>query len=159
MKKSKVQTVFQKLEKLSVKELLDVSEKIKVLVLNAHNITNSNHIESCHTAYSHGHKELTYAEKVLVDNTHFVPAVKCIIERTGLGLVESKRLMDSYRNSGRNAIGEMKSTTPETFNGLNNREKDLINQGRLVEAIKHLRERCGLSLRDAHFEVDKWRSK
>jgi len=85
-----------------------------------------------------------------IKSGHTVEAIKLIREQTGLGLKEAKDLVDSYLAGGPDKV-------VSTGNGeLPLQAVNLLEAGKLIEAIKVTRVSLGLGLRDAKERVEQY---
>src|SRR3990167_7039470 len=83
-----------------------------------------------------------------------IEAVKLLREATGLGLKEAKDLIDQHHR-GRTttiAVGDTASTLPPEV-------LSALQQGKKIEAIRLLREKTGLGLKDAKEAVESIQAK
>ena len=76
-----------------------------------------------------------------------IDAIKRLREVTGMGLAEAKLLADDPDLRSR------RKPPPGSGKGLTARAQGLLRQGKMIEAVKALREERGIGLKDAHDEV------
>lgn len=112
--------------------------------------------------------ECSESEKSLIDHGDFIGAIKEIRSRTGLYLKDAKAVADHYRksaeHSARRLALEAKGSTSETQRetavqgDLTDVEQRLVTEHKVIEAIRSVRARTGLGLKDAKDLVDRFRS-
>lgn len=90
----------------------------------------------------------------LLQNGHFIAALKHYRERNGVGLAEAKAALDAWRaQAGHHEqaaqVVENVVTDPQIVAA--------IRKGKIIEAIKLYRAKTGVSLQDAKEAIDDWR--
>ncbi|MEW1930975.1 hypothetical protein AB0362_02230 [Rhodococcus sp. NPDC079359] len=87
-----------------------------------------------------------------------VQAIKVFRERTGAGLVDAKNAIESVQRGepfpSSATIVDAAQSGPTPWDDLIPRLQSLKSEGKAISAIKLLRDRTGLSLRDAKNAVD-----
>ncbi|MFI8569392.1 hypothetical protein ACIGGF_22810 [Rhodococcus sp. NPDC078407] len=88
-----------------------------------------------------------------------VQAIKVFRERTGAGLLDAKNAIEAMQRGAQfpapSTILDAASSGPVRWDDLLPRLTALKSEGKAIAAIKLLRDRTGLSLRDAKNAVDK----
>lgn len=82
-----------------------------------------------------------------------IEAIKALRVAWGLGLRDAKNAIEAYEHGGAPAM-HGRLTTDDSDSGLPLEVIDAIRSNRKIEAIKVLRERRGLGLREAKEQVD-----
>lgn len=83
-----------------------------------------------------------------------VEAVKLVREQTGLGLKEAKDAIDGYLGIPGQGSGAAASVGKPDTPGVSSLALFALEKGRLIDAIKHVREDTGLGLKDAKEHVE-----
>ncbi|WP_415974689.1 hypothetical protein [Rhodococcus sp. 077-4] len=87
-----------------------------------------------------------------------IQAIKIFRERTGAGLLDAKNAIESLQRGGQfppsSTILDAAQAGPVPWDDLIPRLSTLKSEGKAIAAIKLLRDRTGLSLRDAKNAVD-----
>lgn len=88
-----------------------------------------------------------------------VKAIKRLREFTGLGLVDAKRLIDTWQPLAGSVAGPIALANPAAeLSPTAGAEIDrLVAEGRLVVAIKAYREATGVGLKEAKQIIERWR--
>lgn len=110
--------------------------------------------------------DLAGAVRMVLERGNKIEAVKLVRERTGLGLKEAKDFVDgiergtapatiprTFGSSG-NIIGEIREIVA-TAQDITEEVNALIDSGKQIEAIKLVRERTGLDLKQAKDFVER----
>ena len=99
---------------------------------------------------------LTNQIKELLAQGRKIEAIKLARETNGISLQAAKDSVEAIEQHGRPTLGEMgMMSTVRLAQELGNKVYHLVAQGQKVEAIKLVRERTGLGLKEAKDIVDR----
>jgi ribosomal protein L7/L12 len=86
-----------------------------------------------------------------------IHAVKVLVDETGLGLKESKNLIDGIEDFLRgNTLSTNPSENSSSQDQIEQEVKQLLAQNRKIEAVKYVKETTGLGLKESKDYVDKF---
>jgi ribosomal protein L7/L12 len=93
------------------------------------------------------------AVRAMLDSGNKIEAIKHVREQTGLGLKEAKDLVEAMERGASVALHA--TTAAPAFHGdLDSKARRLVAAGKAIEAIKLVRERKDLGLKEAKDYVD-----
>lgn len=81
-----------------------------------------------------------------------IEAIKLLREQTGLGLAEAKAAVERLEQGVPPPAASAPDAVPPP---LSDDVRRLVDQGKLIEAIRLLRERTGMGLKDAKDHIDR----
>ena len=94
--------------------------------------------------------------KQLIAQGRKIEAIKLVRETNGISLEAAKDSVEAIEKHGRPTLGEMgMMSTVRLAQELGNEVHHLVAQGEKIEAIKRVRERTGLGLKEAKDIVDR----
>jgi ribosomal protein L7/L12 len=82
-----------------------------------------------------------------------IEAIRLVRERTGMGLKEAKDYVEALSSDRPVSLPPSPATTE--FSDLDSEVRQLVSQGNLIEAIRLVRERTGMGLKEAKDYVDR----
>lgn len=107
-------------------------------------------------ATPHDTGQLTDEVKALLAQGKKIEAIKLAREKTGFPLEAAKDIVETIEKSGASAhVSFSFKTTITQAKELNDQVQHLVAQGDKIEAIKLIRERTGLGLKEAKDLVDR----
>ncbi len=102
------------------------------------------------------HVDLDGEVRALAAEGRIIEAVKLVRDRTGIGLAAAKDKVDSLHGK---ALTPASSIASLTFGNahidVNDEARRLLHAGKLIEAIKLVRERTGMGLKEAKDYVER----
>ena len=102
------------------------------------------------------HTDLDGEVRALAAEGRIIEAVKLVRDRTGIGLAAAKDKVDSLHGK---ALTPASSIASLTFGNahidVNDEARRLLHAGKLIEAIKLVRERTGMGLKEAKDYVER----
>jgi ribosomal protein L7/L12 len=102
------------------------------------------------------HADLKNEVRALVAGGQIIQAVKLVRERTSLGLKEAKDMVDHVEDGARSSAPAISSMTfGNTHINVDDEARRLVAAGSKIEAIKLVRERTGLGLKEAKDYVER----
>lgn len=98
------------------------------------------------------------AEKVreLIADGHLINAIKTVREETGIGLKEAKDYVEALRDGKIPTAPESKKPIFDDSISPDADVQALVNEGKIIEAIKFVRERTGCGLKEANDYVNRF---
>jgi len=101
-------------------------------------------------------QDLEQEAKALLLERRTIEAIKRVRERTGMGLKEAKDYVDALERGESPASGAQADSTSFESGDLDDEVRALLSAGRKIEAIKRVRERTGLGLKEAKDYVERF---